>query len=701
MVRDHMARILPFPARGKSAQAQLTNEIFAEDGGLSFQEGPERPDTSATGDWSNQELADLYRVEALFAQANIRIETDRGVSDEGEPWFAFCRSAHDVFVHLARIDGVYLLDSPALDTVITGDNFAAIIDRFVEVMNARSSAGNIVQLRPGMRDSVVRMHPAVMLAALIWSLYLATDGHDSAAQTAQPLELPTDESAIDIVLAAVSDTQDDDQQASGQEPTDRIADRVIDPPRLLTGIDDRNTWHNTAAGAASIAASLTAIAVTYGFYSPALMPVSGAIANALQHQDSDLDLVTHDDRLASREQAEISYTDAAGSSSVAQPMTSGSALAPQLGGVSVNSFDVRIPVITEPGAAGIWTAPPAVVYGEASAPAHEMQVLAALPQKNEAEAKAAEDVPVKSVEDSPKTTPVETIAKPVPAPVEAKTKPAEPAAATTIASTGGGSGTQTTTASEVQSQSVTEAPAKAAATKVAPAAPSDAQSLVKQAAVHLGSTDTYKIGDLAVSATFDVSKLSSHATDIVLAQALTDSDSVDTEKLVTGEIKTPHAGPETTPSTAPRDTTPATETVVKDQIETPQAGKTGTLPTPAPTEATVITPVKTDPAKTDTEISTGTEKSPTGSKVIKAPTDNYIPSWLGNYDDAARKFVYHFLTKSPSIEMIQVDKSIIFVDTTAIDEPTDIAYAHSWVLDGEFMVSTIGHRQDFVDYGLI
>src|SRR5690606_14126651 len=144
-----------------------------------------RPLPQSGGDWSQQELADLYRVESLLVQANMRVETERGTTDEGDPWFVFCRPDGDVFVHLCRIDGGYLLDSPGLDQPLRGGDFAALIDQFVRAVAARAATGNVVQLHKARHDSVVRLHPAIMLAALIWSLYLASDHLAEAAHAAE------------------------------------------------------------------------------------------------------------------------------------------------------------------------------------------------------------------------------------------------------------------------------------------------------------------------------------------------------------------------------------------------------------------------------------------------------------------------------------------------------------------------------------
>ena len=44
-----------------------------------------------TFDWTRDELAELYPIEHALTQA-ILLETDRGLSDEGDPWFVFCRA---------------------------------------------------------------------------------------------------------------------------------------------------------------------------------------------------------------------------------------------------------------------------------------------------------------------------------------------------------------------------------------------------------------------------------------------------------------------------------------------------------------------------------------------------------------------------------------------------------------------------------
>ena len=41
--------------------------------------------------WDNQDLADFYRAIEILKQAGLDLESDAGLTDEGDPWFVFMR----------------------------------------------------------------------------------------------------------------------------------------------------------------------------------------------------------------------------------------------------------------------------------------------------------------------------------------------------------------------------------------------------------------------------------------------------------------------------------------------------------------------------------------------------------------------------------------------------------------------------------
>ena len=115
---------------------------------------------SWSDDWTHQELAEFYRVEASLIRANIPIETDRGRSDEGDPWFVFCNaSTGEIIVHFARFDGTYVVASPALDGCARGRDFRALIEAQLAshplVIPKAASGGKLF------------IHPAALLIVLV------------------------------------------------------------------------------------------------------------------------------------------------------------------------------------------------------------------------------------------------------------------------------------------------------------------------------------------------------------------------------------------------------------------------------------------------------------------------------------------------------------------------------------------------------
>ena len=140
-----------------------------------------RPKPFQQNDWSNQELADLFRVKHLLNAAGIISDTDRGITDEGDPWFIFCDTQGEVLIHLCRLNGTYLLDSSNISSPLCGKNFNELLEAFTqrklfsrdgEEPNSGNSSTRVVRFH---RNGTVVLHPTTMLAALIWTLFLESE----------------------------------------------------------------------------------------------------------------------------------------------------------------------------------------------------------------------------------------------------------------------------------------------------------------------------------------------------------------------------------------------------------------------------------------------------------------------------------------------------------------------------------------------
>ena len=123
-------------------------------------------------DWSQQELAEFYRVEGALLRAGMRIETERGVTDDGDPWFAFCRAEDgEVFIHFARIDGEYLIAGPGYEGIARGRDFASLVRDLI-------SRHPLVQPATGRGPSAnnnIFLHPAALLIAVVATAFFKTN----------------------------------------------------------------------------------------------------------------------------------------------------------------------------------------------------------------------------------------------------------------------------------------------------------------------------------------------------------------------------------------------------------------------------------------------------------------------------------------------------------------------------------------------
>lgn len=133
-------------------------------------------------DWTQQELAEFYRVESALIRAGIRVGTDRGMSDENDPWFIFYRADdNEVVIHFARIDGEYIIAGPAYEEVARGFDFSALVRNMV--------ARHPLIKRPERGDNV-SIHPAALLVAIVGTAFFKSGearAAESGATTSAPI----------------------------------------------------------------------------------------------------------------------------------------------------------------------------------------------------------------------------------------------------------------------------------------------------------------------------------------------------------------------------------------------------------------------------------------------------------------------------------------------------------------------------------
>ncbi|KUO57041.1 MAG: hypothetical protein APF80_14615 [Alphaproteobacteria bacterium BRH_c36] len=115
--------------------------------------------------WTNQDVAEIYRVADTLRRAGLPIDCEEGQTDEGDPWYAFCNAnTGDVIVHFAFIDGQYLAEVSHLGVSFKGNRLVDIVNQFLHsypvVLPSQQSAATRVW-----------MHPASGFVAFIATLY--------------------------------------------------------------------------------------------------------------------------------------------------------------------------------------------------------------------------------------------------------------------------------------------------------------------------------------------------------------------------------------------------------------------------------------------------------------------------------------------------------------------------------------------------
>jgi len=101
------------------------------------------------GDWSQHELVHFHRLVAVMWNDGLSLDTDRGVSDEGEPWFVLCDTdSGEVFAHFARIGGRYVVCAPCVNGSLGGPVLHDLVQRFIDQCPCRRPAANSSHSKP-------------------------------------------------------------------------------------------------------------------------------------------------------------------------------------------------------------------------------------------------------------------------------------------------------------------------------------------------------------------------------------------------------------------------------------------------------------------------------------------------------------------------------------------------------------------------
>ena len=618
-----MSSIIPFRfGTATDRQTQDLSELLAT--------GTESINTSAFAyerlpipirDWTNQEMADLARVQYLLSRAGVPLETDRGITDEGDPWFVFCDLSGEVFVHICRMGMTYLLDGPSLEEPLRGPSFDSLVKSFIDRATAKVAALNVVPLNKGTK---VFLHPSVMLTALIWSLFLLNDQMTNAAY-ASTLEDGAHNAAIDpasydvetafaLLADALQDKGDDVEQLSGLKALAKL-----DPTDRETVSSDKISILSQSVMSPTVIASLSAIALAFGLLKPAESMAASLPEISIIEASATTNDIIHVLPVDVVERHTPAKADE-GSHGVDQPQLTqdASSWLPAAGNGTSIDLSTELRVVS-------------------------LDLLGMLAQSHDFATSAG----------------------------GTSTAAADPGRDLIL----NGPATARNGAAPVRGEaevSRTETHETTTAAKEAEASPSSTVVLST-------SSPILTFAQLA-------DQIVKHGEGLIVVHAA-DAQSIATTK-VAGSIH------DLLVTTYTDNTSDAVKALLKFDLSEATSGKTDSPASASDSPAAAE-------ASADATVKAVVEATASHTAPPLAPGDTATKPLFGLYSEAARELVDFLLAKEKDIVVITLANEIIILDKSALDEATDIAYAKSWSVEGGGVVSTIGHFQDYVDFGAL
>ncbi len=125
---------------------------------------------SKTRGWTNQEMAEFYRVSDILSRSGLLIAVDQGLTDEGDPWLVFFREeTGDVIAHFARVNSQFVAVSSLDNRLYRGDDVRRVVQQMLD--------SHPMFLPRDHKSGRLLLHPSAALTAFVAAAFiLSIDG---------------------------------------------------------------------------------------------------------------------------------------------------------------------------------------------------------------------------------------------------------------------------------------------------------------------------------------------------------------------------------------------------------------------------------------------------------------------------------------------------------------------------------------------
>jgi hypothetical protein len=214
-----------------------------------------------SGDWTAAERARLQELADRLSASGVKVEVIFGATDEGDPWCVVTDEGGDVLIHVARIDGKFVVHSAADDAVNeSADLHAALRDRLAATEEAIAPrSATILPFGLSARQGQTFL---ALLAATTFFYETASIGDN--ADAAEPVHVLPDADPPPPAVDADAPAQDRETVAQGV---------VLQPAAAASGATAVAAGPVAAAAASSEAGEIAPQA-------PAAQPLAASMARA-------------------------------------------------------------------------------------------------------------------------------------------------------------------------------------------------------------------------------------------------------------------------------------------------------------------------------------------------------------------------------------------------------------------------------------
>lgn len=170
-----------------------------------------------SGDWTMAERARLQEVADRLAASGVHVEVIFGATDEGDPWCVVTDGDGDVLIHVARIDGRFVVHSAVDDAINEDVDLHTALRDQLDMTAAALSPQSATILPFGLTARQGQTFLA-LIAATAFFYETAAGGGEAQASEAPP-ELPADPTPPPPEVDAPTQDREVATQAAALQPS--------------------------------------------------------------------------------------------------------------------------------------------------------------------------------------------------------------------------------------------------------------------------------------------------------------------------------------------------------------------------------------------------------------------------------------------------------------------------------------------------